>query len=1049
MKKVFYLVMVFSMLTTALWAQDKSISGKITSSEDGSGLPGVNVILKGTSTGTVTDVEGMFKLNVPADGGILVFTFIGLKSQEVTIGNQTVIDLAMQPDVTQLSEVVVTALNIPREKKTLGYATQEVTGENLTVNRNTDLNEALAGKIAGVQVTTGSGAKFGTAKVLIRGVRGLNSASPLYVIDGTPIDDAYSVNVDAIESINVLKGAAASALYGNRARDGVIIITTKKAKKGAAQVSFNNTTYFDKVYVLPDYQNEYGGGYSQDFNTFAYDPAVHDPALAGLDGASYPTMFADESWGPPLNGQQVAQWDAWVPGQPGYGKTRPWSPNPDNVRNFFETGSNVNNNLTFSKGGEGYSMMFGYNRIDRSGVTPNTGQSRDLISTNLSIDLADNVDFSSSINFDATRTEGNPTGGGSLFEGYGSLTSNFNQWWQRQLDIDLLDKYYQLPDGSYSSWNIKGPTNPKPLYWDNPYTVARANVGSDQYERFFGHASIGWEIIPDLKLTGTIRRNTSNKSYERQTASGTLELDDFRTGSSYRREDNVEAILTYKKQWNDWSLNALAGANNRTNEWRNWNMGTSGALSVPNLYNLKASVDRPNVSNSKAFKEVQSVFAQASIGWKEILFLDGSYRVDWDSVLPKDNNSYGYYSISGAWIFSEHLKNQSTLSFGKLRLNYAQVGDEISPYQIAPTFDIGNPYGNQAVMSFPNTLQNPNLTPAISTSSEIGLELGFWQRRLWTDFAAYQYENRDEIIQVTVANSSGVGQAVINAGLTRTKGWEATIGGAPIRTGDWEWNLSFNIARSNNEIIELAEGLDNKIMNNTPWGSWGGWGGITANLKVGEQWGAIEGRGFQRDDNGNKIVDADGYYIKENDLILGNILPDYTGGLYSNLRYKNWTFAFTIDWQSGGVMNSFTKMFNAYSGLSTETVGNNELGNPLRSDASSGGGVLAEGVLADGSANTTRLDVQDYWKGLFALNEAWLYDASFIKMREMRLGYTFPQSMLGKSIKSLSLAFVAHNPWLIKTNIPGIDPSEQDGNWVEGGQLPGVRSFGFDLKIGL
>lgn len=1034
--------MVLSMLTTALYAQDKTISGKVTSSDDGSSLPGVSVLLKGTNTGTVTDIDGVYRLTVPSDGGVLVFSFIGMKSQEVTIGSQSVIDLSMEADVTQLSEVVVTALNIPREKKTLGYATQEVTSENLSVNRNQNVNEALAGKIAGVQVSTGSGAKFGTAEVRIRGVRGLNDGNPLYIVDGTPVDNAASVNMDAVESVNVLKGAAASALYGNRARDGVIIITTKKAAAGNAQVSFNNTTYFEKVYVLPEYQDQYGGGYSQNFNTFAYDPNVHDAGLAGLDGASYPTMFADESWGPELQGQQVAQWDAWIPGLPGYGQTRPWSPNPDNVRNFFETGVNMNNNVTFSKGGEGYSLMFGYNRIDRTGVMPNTGQNRNLINTNLTVQISPKFDFQGSVNFDGTKTQGD------RFEGYGSQTSNFNQWWQRQLDMDLLDKYYQLEDGTYTSWNILGPTNPNPLYWDNPYTIQRANLSSTQYERVFGHTSLGWQIIDDLKLTASLRRNTYNRNYESQVASGTLNLDDYTTGANYRREDNVEFILTYKKQWADWSLSALLGANSRFNEWRNWNMSTNGGLSVPDLYNLKASTDRPVATNSKFFKQVNSGFIQASLGWKETVFIDGSYRMDWDSALPSDNNRYGYYAISGSWVFSEHLKNQSVLSFGKLRMNYAQVGDEIGPYQISPTFAVGTPYGNQASMSFPNTLQNPNLKPAISTSSELGIELGFWQRRLWTDFAVYQYENNDEIIQVSVAPSSGVANAVINAGLTRTKGWEATIGGAPVRTGDWEWNLSFNIAQNENEIVELAPGLDNKIQNNTPWGTWGGWGGITSNLRVGEKWGTIIGRGFQRDANGNKVVDANGYYVQENDQVLGHILPRFTGGLYSNLKYKNWTFAFTIDWQDGGVMHSFTRMFTAYSGLAKETAGNNELGNPVRSDVANGGGVLAEGVFADGTPNNVRLSPQDYWKGLFALHENWLYDASFIKMREMRLGYTFPQSMLGNTVRSLNLALVAHNPWLIKSNVDGIDPSELDGNWVEGGQLPGVRSIGFDLKIG-
>ena len=1056
MRKILYLAVVLSLLVSNSWAQDRSISGKVTSREDGASLPGVNVIIKGTNIGTVTDVDGMFKLDVPAEGGILVFTFIGLKTKELTIENQTVINLAIEADITQLSEVVVTALNIPREKRTLGYAVQEIKQEDLRIARETDINTALAGKIAGVQVIGGSGAKFGTSSIRIRGVRGLNAVPPLYVLDGIIIPDASSINMDNVASINVLKGAGAAALYGNRARDGVIIITSKKGIQGQLTIDFNSTTTFEKVATLPPYQNEYGGGYSQDFRVFTYDPAVHPPGLASLDGALYPNpMAADESWGAPLNGQQVAQWDAWIPGLPGYGKTRAWEAHPDNVRDYFETGVFVNNNISIGKGGEDYNVMATFTNSSRTGVIPGSDQNRNFLNILTSIDLSDKLTLTALANYNSTETNGN------LTEGYqGSISQNFNQWWQRQLDMDLLKESWQLADGTYTSWNMKGPTNPVPQYWDNPYTYAFANKQLRRSEDLAAKAGISWEIIEDLTLSVNYTRSTRNRWFEGKTASGTLDTDNFTTWSQSKKEDNIEFILSYKTHFSaDWSLSAIVGMNNRQNESYFWYESTVGGLSVPNLFNLKASLDRPDTRNEKKFKEVNSVFAQASIGWRETVYLDATVRTDWSSSLPSDNNSYTYPSVAATWIFSEHLSNQDVMSFGKLRLSYAQVGSDIEPYQLDPTFIVGTPYGNTPTMSLPNTLPNANLRPALSESIEAGVELKFLQNRIFLDFAIYKSENKDEIIQVSTPSTSGVSAAWINAGLTITKGYEITIGGNPVRNTNFNWDISFNAASYSNQVEELVPGLTTIRLSNG-WlgtGTTGGWGDISANAKVGEEWGTIIGQAFERDDNGNIIVDATGHAKTVNDQILGSILPDFVGGIFNRFSYKNFDLAFTIDWQSGGLFHSITKMFNAAAGLSVETAGLNDKGFPQRDDPADGGGIKFDGVKEDGTPNDIYLDANDYWWSQFALHERWLYEASYVKVREIRLGYSFPSSMLGNTVKSLNLAIVSNNPWLISTSAEGLDPSQLSGDvvdartngaWVETGQLPGTRSIGFDIRIG-
>ncbi len=1057
MKKFLLLsfMLVATLLSTVAVAQDRTITGTVTAEEDGSALPGVNVLLKGTSTGTVTDINGSYRLSVPSEGGTLVFTFVGLKTQEVAIGNQSTIDVGMASDVTQLGEVVVTALNIERDKKTLGYATQQVEQENLRVAREQNLNEALAGKIAGVQVVSGSGAKFGQSAIRIRGVRGLSSSDPLYVVDGIVVADPASINMDNVQSINVLKGANAAALYGSRARDGVIIIKSKTASEGAVQVNFNNTTTFENVALLPKYQNQYGGGYSLDFNTFNFDPTTDDPALAGLDGASTPEFYSDESWGPLMDGRMVAHWDAFIPGTEGYGQMRPWVSNEDNVNDFFEQGVFVNNSLNIGKAGENYNINATLSVSDRGGVLPNSDQNRTFLNLNTRVDLSEKLTMNAMANYSRTSTIGN------LSEGYGSIGSNFNQWFQRQLDMDLLEKYWRMPDGRYTSWNMNSARNPTPLYWNNPYTEMYANFSESNEEVISARFGLSYEIIEGLTLNANLNRYFKQYYSESRTASGTLEQDYFGTSTYDRMEDNYEFIATYNKTWESFSLEALAGGNIRRNKGKNWSMGTSGGLSVPDLYNISASIDRPSTSNYFFERHVNSVFAEANIGYKGIVYLRGSFRRDWDSALPESSNAFTYPAISTSVVFSELLNSQDILSFGKVRFSYAEVGGELGAYSLDPVYSLGTPYSGNPTMAVPNSITDPNLIAATTAAYEAGFELAFLENRIRADFSYYYYDNSDEIIDVSVDPTTGYGGLTINSGKMFTKGWDATIGGTPVRSGAFTWDVNFNFARSTNEIESLYPGLESIILGNGNGGTstWGGWGGITARAQVDEEWGTIIGRKFQRDESGNLVVDGDGYPLWEENQNLGSILPDYTGGIFNRFTFKNFEFSFTIDWQIGGKFHSFTEMFNAYSGLGDETVGTNSLGNDMRLDPGEGGGLTFGGVYEDGTPNDTFLSAQAYWKGLFGLHEQWVFDATYVKLREVRLGYNIPESVLSRVsfLNRASIAIVSNNTWLIHSEVPGIDPSQisgdtrdarNNGSWVDGGQLPPTRTIGVDIRLG-
>ncbi len=1049
------LMLMATLLSVDAVAQERTITGTVTAQEDGSALPGVNVLLKGTSTGTVTDINGSYRLTVPSDGGTLVFTFVGLKTQEIAIGNQSTIDVSMESDVTQLGEVVVTALNIERDKKTLGYATQQVEQENLRVAREQNLNEALAGKIAGVQVVSGSGAKFGQSAIRIRGVRGLSSAPPLYVVDGIVVEDPSTINMDNVESLNVLKGANAAALYGSRARDGVIIITSKRAKEGALQVNLNNTTTFESVSVLPEYQNQYGGGYSLDFNTFNFDPATDDPALAGLDGAPTPEFYADESWGPPLNGQMVAQWDAFTPGTAGYGQMRPWEAHPDNIKDFFELGVFTNTSLNIGKAGENYNINATLTQSDRGGVLPNSDQTRTYLNLNTRINLTDRLEMTAMANYNRTSTIGN------LAEGYNSIGANINQWWQRQLDIELLEKYWRMPDGRYTSWNLNSARNSTPLYWNNIYTEMYANYSEYNEEAVSAKFGLAYEVIDGLTLSANLNRYYKSGWRESRVASGTLDQDNFTTDSYERTEDNFEFIAQYNRTFENFSLEALAGGNIRTNDNKYWYMSTVGGLSVPDLYNIDASIDRPSVDNTFTQRRVNSFFAEANVGYKGIIFLRGSLRRDYDSALPESSNAFTYPAVSTSFVFSELLNSQDILSFGKLRVSYAEVGGELNPYSLLPTYGLGTHYNGNPVMGVPNSITDPNLIAATTAATEAGIELGFLQNRIRADFSYYYYDNADEIIRTSIDPATGYDVFTINAGTMYTRGWDASIGGTPVRSGAFTWDVNFNFARSRNVIESLYPGLNSITLANGFYGTStsGGWGGITARAQVDEEWGTIIGRKFLRDEAGNLVVNDSGQPLWEDNQNLGSILPDYTGGIFNRFTYRNFELSFTIDWQIGGKFHSVTNMFNAYSGLGAETVGTNDRGNDMRLPPSEGGGLTFGGVYEDGTPNDIYLTAQSYFKSMFALHERWIYDATYVKLREVRLGYQIPESVLSRVsfLNRASVAIVSNNTWLIHSDVPGIDPSQvsgdtrdarNNGSWVDSGQLPATRSIGFDIRLG-
>ncbi len=1051
-------------------AQEVKVAGSV---KDASGEPllGATITIKGTIKGVVTDNSGNYSILAPK-GATLIFSFVGFTKKEVVVGNQTQINVELSDEV--LGEVVVTALGVSRAERSLGYSVQQVDGAKLSVVNESNVVGSLAGKVSGVQVIGSSGAAIGgSQKIRLRGVTSLGANdSPLIVVDGTPVSNttfaptnqwggrdygnlAGDINFNDISSVSVLKGPSAAALYGQRGANGVIIITTKsgKARKGIG-VDFNHSTTFDRVFILPKYQNEYAGGYSQDFLTFNYDAARHPASWASFDGQKILNYSADESWGPRMDGSLIRHWDSWYPGAE-FGQLRPLVANPNNVRDFFRTGTTITNNVALSGGDAKSTFRLSFGNVSTKGVMPNSKLSKTNVGINASTKLSTKLKASVSLNYALTSALGRPSSG---YSGRNPVNS-FNQWFQRQIDVNRL-RNYRNSDGTVRTWNIIGPNNYNPAnpssflvgqYWNSPFFESMENAPTDNRNRIFGNLNLTYEFIPGLSLSVIGRTDAYSQTIEERIASGGLDQDMFFTRVSRAREDNYEFLLQYNKRLGEFSIDANVGGNIRKNMYNEVTEQTVGGLAIPDLYTIAASVDRPNVSNFKNEKEVRSIYMSTSFGYKGMLYLDVTARNDWSSSLPEANNSYFYPSLSSSFVFSE-LMNIPWFSFGKVRVSWAQVGSDIGPYRVNPVYAVGTPYGSSPSLGVPGTLNNPNLQPQTSSNYEVGIEAKFLKGRIGFDVTYYYNPIKNQIITLPVPSASGYNSVITNAGQITRSGVELSISGTPVKTERFSWDVNFNIARNITTVDELAEGVDNLLLEQTLSQRWGG---TSLFARVGEQWGQVVGRKIKRAENGLPVLNPNGSYVLEQNVPLGTVLPDFTGGIMNTFRYKNWELSAFIDFQVGGKFFSTTKMFNAYSGLSEETVGNNDKGVPVRDPVADGGGVHVVGVGEDGAAIDTYVDAQTYYSRLFGLTERWLYDASYVKLRELRLAYTLPQGLISKTpFNNVSIGFIARNVWLIHTNVDGLDPSEISGgaggyNLAEGGQLPGVRSLGFNIRLGL
>jgi TonB-linked SusC/RagA family outer membrane protein len=1040
-----FLALVLALVVQISFAQEKTVTGTV--SDANGPLPGVTVIVKGTNTGTQTDFDGNYSINA-AVGAVLQFSFVGMQTEERTVGSANTINVVMRESAEALEEVVVTALGIKREKQSLGYAQQTVSGDELVRTRETDISNALAGKVAGVQFIGAASSGFGNSSIRLRG-----DTNIMYVVDGIILSASADINTDEIAEMSVLKGAAATALYGPDGINGVIVITTKTAQSGQSTVEINHSTAFENVYLLPEYQNEYGGGYSQDFNVFSFNPAQHPAEWAAFDGQLMVEYYADESWGPRMDGTLVRHWDSWIPGDPEFGKLRPFSPNPDNIKDFYDTGITNNTQISYSKGGEDYSIRATLANIDRTSVSPNSDRNTTQATINADLNITDKIRAYANVNYQDRRTKNFPD------EGYTNLGSNFNQWWQRQLDMDRLRDYRR--NGAIVSWNINSPTNLQPLYWDMPFFETHENLNFQDKNAIYGRFGLEYNVIEDLTVNVEVKKTMNSFESNNRFAWDGLGTPFYSENESINHSHELFAIANYDKQLTeDIDLQASLGYQSQIYGSKSIAGSTVGGLTTYGFYSLNTSKDRPNLSSSRSALKRRAFFGKASFGYKGILYLDGSARLDWASSSNPDDNRIETFGGSASFIFSK-LTDIDWLSFGKLRGSFAQAPLFAPAGATNVRYDVTGPFGTYGALSVQGTYPNTGLTGGVREEFEIGTELKFLSNRVGIDFTYFEKTDKELPKAVSLDAATGYTSTRSNQGEQLYKGIELGINFVPFQTEDFEWDANLNFATLTREVVAIADGIDSNVLSAS-------WRGIQLREQVGEEWGAIYGRAFRRDDAGNKILSSTGSPRYDTNQYLGNVLPDFTGGMSNNVRYKNFNLGFDLDFQKGGLVFSVTRMFNNYSGLGTETIGNNALGNPVRDPvagtgawyytpaagaASNSGGVLIEGVdETSGAPASYYVDPVVYWSRLFALHERWLYDASYVKLRTVRLDYDFSKEMLENTpFKDVNVGVFANNVWMIHTEIPGLDTSEIESftgvNWTEGGQLPNVRTIGVNVKL--
>lgn len=1082
---LFLIVCVIGTYTISM--SQTTVTGTVTD-VDGEALIGANILVLGTSVGSVTDLDGNYTVEVPAGATTIQYSYTGFETKEEVIGGRSVINIELEAGQL-LEEVVVTALGIERSKKSLGYATQEIEPAEVLKVKDINFMNSLSGKVAGVDIKR-SNTLGGATNVIIRGYKSLTGNNQaLFVVDGTPINNAIGastnqatgrggynygntamdINPEDIESINVLKGAAATALYGSRAANGIVLITTKKGKKNKGlgiEVSSGVTFgQIDKT-TMPTYQNEYGAGYSEYLGWYA--DGGWDFADFG-DGPKHTAVtYEDASFGPKFDpGKQVYTWKSYYPELPEYGKTQPWVAPEYTPVDFYETSRSLNNSVSFSGGNDDGSFRMGYTNYDTKGNLPNSEIKRHNITFGGTYDLVENLSASATVNY--IRTDGL----GRYGTGYDNRNPNQaqRQWWQTNVDIKEQEEVYKSTGKniSYNNYGVLDLDKPtQPHYADNPYFNRYENYNTDNRNRIIGNAQLVYSVTDWLNLTGRVATDRYDELREERIAVGSVDIPWYMRRNIEFQESNYDLFADFSKYFGasgNLSFDGLLGVNIRRAAYNSITAQTNGGLVVPELYSLSNSINTPNAPSESQYKlGTNGYYGRLNFGFNQFLYLDLAGRYDITSTLPSDNNAYFYPSASLSIVFSE-LLNSNAISFGQLRLNVAQVGSDAPVQAIKNTYVLGNPFRGTTLASVSNTLNNADLLPERTRSIEAGLAMDFYDRLFGFDITLYKSNSFDQILPVEVTAATGVTFQYKNAGEIENKGIEATLNINPVATANFEWSMGINFSKNVNEVKSLFGDAQNLLLGSVQ-------GGITINAAVGEPYGAIKGTNFAYHTDGSKIVNDHPYggvrySMSPTTEVIGYMTPDWRAGLNNRLKFKDISLSFLIDMQQGGDFFSLDTWYGFATGLYDVTAGTNRDGKEVRLPVEEGGGIYEDGAvvqsgtnekgypISTGEVNTDRFYARDVYTSFgyaIAPNAMHVYDASFIKLREVNLTYQLPTRIVANSpFQGMSISLIGRNLWIIHKNAPYTDPEATlNAGSIQGyqsGAYPAVKEYGASINL--
>jgi TonB-linked SusC/RagA family outer membrane protein len=1012
-------------------AQTGTVTGQVLESQTGTPMNNVQVSVVGLDIGTLTDASGRFRIaGVPAGRVEVRAQSIGFRpvteTVTVTAGEVVRVDFTLAQTALALEGIVVTALGIERAERELTTSVQSLSGEALVQAPEANLVSSLSGKVSGVHILS-SNTPGGSARMVIRGVNSLTGNNqPLFVLDGIPVSNAAStagyrgynaidygnliqdLNPNDIQSITVLKGPNAAALYGSRAANGAVIITTKKgATAQGLGITARMDVTFESPLRLPEYQNMYGQGTSGNFYT------------------SY-----DESWGPRMDvGNMIVQ--------PLYGdEPAPFNSHPDNVRDFFELGQNVNTSVSMAAGGEAANVRLSLGRVDHDGMLPGFGQQRTTVALAGGAEFTDRLRAETSLQYLAADTDNRPS------QGYGEDNVMWQfLWFGRQVDTNILKERRFKEDGSQFNWNTR---------WNNnPYWTQFEDWNWDGRDRLIGHGSLTYAFTPWLDVM--VRAGTDVVSEHRKDVyrGGSKSISSstgaYRETSISREETNFDFLAS--AEWpglEGMTLGGSVGGSRRDNSYTSLGVWIDD-LVIPLLYDAGNSAVSPIMSDYREERRVNSLYGTANFGYRDVWFVDVTARNDWSSTLPEDNNSYFYPSISTSLIASD-LVDLPALSYAKVRLGWAQVGNDAAAYQLVDPYISDVPFGSVPRFTASNRLRNANLKPEQTESWELGAELRFLEDRLGFDVTYYNSETSNQIVPVDVTPLTGFTTRMMNAGTIANRGIELLVDAVPVELENgFRWETSGTFSRNVNEVVELAEGLETLVLDT--------YYGVRVEARVGEPYGEMYGRLYVRDSEGNIVVGSNGRPLNSSDNpngSLGNYNPDWSWGFRNRFEYGPLSAHVLIDGQKGGTVYSMTNRYGQRSGVLIETLEGRKNGRTIEE----GGGLIVEGVKVvngDTVPNDIVVEAQDYWRRLSGITEAHAFDATYVKLREVRVGFRVPTSWTNRiGMAAAEIALVGRN-LALWTDVPHIDPETafNAGN-VQGfeyAQLPTARTFGFSVVL--